>query len=85
MEYETLEGILQILLICMKRHTDKGTNKGWFIKLIQNSLEGKIDTELDADLIYNATAIESILANLLSINIKIIVKIRLVYRVICTL
>ena len=85
MEYEVFQGILQMLLTCMEKHPDEDVNKGWFIKLIQNSLEGKTDLEIDADLIYNATVIESILANILSIDIKTIVKIRLVHKVICTL
>jgi hypothetical protein len=41
--------------------------------------------EIDADLIYNATVIESILASILSVDIKTIVKVRLVHKIICTL
>jgi hypothetical protein len=77
--------ILQILFMCIKKHPEESDNKKWFIRLIQNSLSGNNDPEIDIDLIHNATVIENILANMLSIDIKTIVKIRLVHKTICTL
>jgi hypothetical protein len=81
MEHE----ILQALLYCIEKHPKGDENKEWFTKLIQNSLNGNADLEIDADLIYNATVIESILASILSVDIKTIVKVRLVHKIICTL
>jgi len=77
--------ILQALLNCIERHLEEGENKTWFTRLIRNSLSGNNDPEIDTDLIYNATVIENILANLLFIDIKTIVKIRLVHRTISSL
>ena len=77
--------ILQTLLTCIEKHPEESDNKKWFIRLIQNSLSGNNDPEIDIDLIHNATVIENILANMLSIDIRTIVKIRLVHKTICTL
>src|SRR5438552_18111829 len=77
--------ILQALLNCIERHPEEGENKTWFTRLIKNSLSGNNDLEINIDLIYNAMVIESILVNLLSIDIKTIVKIKLVYRTISSL
>ena len=77
--------ILQTLLTCIEKYPEESDNKKWFIRLIQNSLSGNNDPEIDIDLIHNATVIENILANMLSIDIRTIVKIRLVHKTICTL
>src|SRR5438552_18602543 len=77
--------IFQTFLMCIKKHSEKSDNKKWFIRLIQNSLSDNNNPEIDIDLIHNATVIENILANMLSINIRTIVKIRLVHKTICTL
>ena len=77
--------IFQTLLTCIEKHPEESDNKKWFIRLIQNSLSSNNDPEIDIDLIHNATVIENILANMLSIDIRTIVKIRLVYKTICTL
>src|SRR5438552_13376748 len=74
--------ILQALLNCIERYPEEGENKIWFTRLIRNSLSDNNDPKIDTDLIYNATVIESIFANLLSIDIKTIVKVRLVHRTI---
>src|SRR5438876_153678 len=58
--------ILQALLNCIEKHPEEGENKTWFTRLIKNSLSCNNSSEIDTDLIYNATVIESILANLLS-------------------
>src|SRR5438552_15532048 len=73
--------ILQALLNCIERHPEEGENKTWFTRLIKNSLSGNNDPEINTDLIYNAMVIESILASLLSIDIKTIVKVRLVHSI----
>src|SRR5438876_3681236 len=77
--------ILQTLLTCIEKNPEESDNKKWFIRLIQNSLSDNNDPEIDIDLIHNATVIENILANMLSIDIRTIVKIRLVHKTICTL
>src|SRR5438552_5837355 len=77
--------IFQTFLMCIKKHSEKSDNKKWFIRLIQNSLSDNNDPEIDIDLIHNATVIENILANMLLINIRTIVKIRLVHKIICIL
>src|SRR5438477_10764017 len=77
--------ILQTLLTCIEKHPEKSDNKKWFIRLIQNSLSGNNNPKIDIDLIHNATVIENILSNMLLINIRTIVKIRLVYKTICIL
>ena len=81
MEHE----ILNALLLCIEKYPEGSENKEWFIKLIQDSLNGNTNSEIDADLIYNATVIENLLANLLAVDIKVIVKIRIVYKIINTL
>ena len=77
--------ILQALLECIGKHPEGEENKKWFMKLIQDSLEKKTNPETDVDLIYNATIIEDILANILAIDIKTIVKIRMIHKIITTL
>ena len=83
-EYEIFQ-ILQALLSCIERNPDGDQNKAWFTRLIQNSLNGQNCPETDLDLIYNATTIEHILATLLAIDIKTIVKIKMVQKVITTM
>ena len=77
--------ILQTLLICIEKYPEESDNKKWFIRLIQNSLNGNNNSKINIDLIYNTTVIESILVNMLSINIRTIIKIRLVHKTICIL
>src|SRR5438477_2981386 len=84
MEQE-LQDILQALLQCVENHPKGDENKEWFAKLIQNSLNGTTNQETDIDLIYNTTVIENILTNLLAIDIRIIVKVRMVHKIINTL
>src|SRR5271170_117193 len=84
MEHEILL-ILQGMLNCVERYPDGNQNKMWFTRLIQNSLNGQNCPETDLDLIYNATTIEHILATLLAIDIKTIVKIKMVQKVIITM
>ena len=74
--------ILEALLVCIKKHPKGNENKEWFIKLIQDSLNGNTNSETNKDLIYNATVVENILANLLAVDIKTIVKIKLIYKII---
>src|SRR5438552_15394381 len=78
MEHE----ILQALLYCIEKHPKESENKEWFIKLIQDSFNGITSPEIDADLFYNATVVENLLANLLAIDIKIIVKVKIVHKII---
>src|SRR5271168_1688596 len=77
--------ILQALLECIGKYPEGEENKKWFMKLIQDSFEGKTNLEIDVNLIYNATIMEDILANMLTINIKTIVKIRMIHKIIITL
>ena len=77
--------ILNALLLCIEKHSEGNEHKEWFIKLIQDSLNGNTNSETNEDLIYNATVIENLLANLLAVDIKVIVKIRLLYKIINTL
>ena len=84
MENEIIQ-IIQALLQCIERYPEGSENKEWFTKLFQDSLNGKTNIETDIDLIYNATVIENILAMLLAIDIKTIVKVRMVHKVISTL
>jgi hypothetical protein len=72
-------------LQCIENHPKGDENKEWFAKLIQDSLNGTTNQETDIDLIYNATVIENILVNLLAIDIRIIVKVRMVHKIINTL
>ena len=81
MEHE----ILQAMLCCIEKYPKGSENKEWFIKLIQNSLGGMSNPEIDADLFFNATVIENLLANLLAVDIKVIVKVRMVHKIINTL
>ena len=76
--------ILEALLVCIEKYSKGSENKEWFIKLIQDSLNGNTNSETNEDLIYNATVVENILANLLAVDIKTIVKIRLLYKIINT-
>src|SRR5271155_3466385 len=77
--------ILQGMLNCVERYPDGNQNKIWFTRLIQNSLNDQNCPETDLDLIYNAIAIEHILATLLAIDIKTLVKIRMIQKVITTM
>ena len=76
--------ILEALLVYIEKHPKGSENKEWFIKLIQNSLNSNTNSETNENLIYNTTVVENILANLLAVNIKTIVKIRLLYKIINT-
>src|SRR5438876_9967140 len=76
--------ILEVLLACIEKHPKGSENKEWFIKLIQDSLNSNTNSETNEDLIYNPTVVENILANLLTVDIKTIVKIRLLYKIINT-
>ena len=84
MEQE-IQQILHALLECIGKYPDSNENKEWFTKLIQNSLNGQECQQTDLDLFYNATTIEHILATILAIDIKIIVKVRMVHKVITTM
>ena len=81
MEHE----IFQALLHNIERHPKGSESEGWFIRLIQDSLNGTTSPEIDADLFYNATVVENLIANLLAIDIKIIVKVRMMHKIINTL
>ena len=81
METEILQ-IIQALLQCVERHSKDSENKDWLIKLFQNSLTSQNTTEIDSELIYNVTFLENILANILAIDIKTIVKIRMIQKII---
>ena len=84
MENEAIQ-IIQALLQCIEKYPEGSENKEWFMKLFQDSLNGRTNIETEADLIYNATVIENILATLLAIDIKLIVKVRMVHKVITTM
>ena len=84
MEQEILQ-ILHALLDCIGKYPDGNENKEWFTKLIQYSLNGQTCPDTDSDLFYNATMIEHILSSILAIDIKTIVKIRMVHKVIITM
>ena len=71
MEQEIIAALLQ----CIERYPEGQTNKTWFTKLFQNSLGNQQDPDIDVDLIYNATVLENLLARILAIDIKTIVKI----------
>jgi len=81
MEFE----IIQALLQCIENYPEGSENKEWFTKLFQNSLGGQNNIEIDIDLVYNATFMENLLATLLAIDVKTIVKVRMVHKVIITL
>ena len=74
--------ILQAILKCIENYPEGEKNKNWFIRLVQNSLHENSYIETDRDLIYNATNGEQIISTLLAINIKTVVKIRMVYKII---
>src|SRR4051812_44042508 len=80
--YSIEHKIIQALLHCIEKHPKGSENKEWFIKLIQDNLNGITSLEIDADLFYNATVVKNLLANLLAIDIKIIVKVRIVHKII---
>ena len=85
-QYSTMEQeIIMALLRCIEKYPEGETNKIWFIKLFQNSLHNQQDPDLDMDLIYNATKLENLLARILATDIKTIVKVRMVQKVILTL
>ena len=75
---------MQALLEHIGKYPDGSENKEWFTKLIQNSLNGQECLETDLDLFYNATVIEQILSTILAIDIKTIIKIRMVHKAILT-
>lgn len=77
--------IIQALLHCVENYPNGSENKNWFIKLFHNSLNGQQFIEVDTDLIYNATNLENLLAKILKIDIKTIVKLRMVQNMIVTL
>ena len=79
---QELQKILQALLQCVENYHKGDENKEWFGRLIQDSLNSITNHKTDLDLIYNAMVIESILTNLLAIDIKIIVKVRIIYKII---
>ena len=81
MEFE----IIRMLLQCIERYPKGSENKEWYTKLFQDSLEGKANPSTDIELVYNATGMDNILATLLAIDIKTVVKIRMVHKVITTL
>jgi hypothetical protein len=81
MEQEILYALLQHI----EKHPKGEENKEWFIRLIQNSLNNTTNSDIDTDLIYNATVEENLLANLLVVDIKTIVKVRLIQKIINTL
>jgi len=74
--------ILQALLQYIEKHPKGDENKEWLIRLIHNSLNNTSSFDIDADLIYNATVGENILANLLAVDIKTIVKVRMLQKII---
>ena len=74
--------IIQVLLECMEKYPESNENKKWFTKLIKNSLEGNTEQEIEIDLLYNATIIENILALMLTVDIKTIVKLRIISQII---
>jgi hypothetical protein len=76
---------LQALLNNIEKYPEGHENKTWFTKLIQNSLAGNTEHETEIDLLYNATVIENILATLLAVDIKTIVKVRMVSKIINTM
>ena len=77
--------IIQALLQCIEKYPEGSENKEQFTKLFQDSLSGRINIETDLDLVYNATIGENILASILAIDIKTIVKIRIVHKAITIL
>ena len=79
MEQEILL-ILQALVELIEKHPQGCDNKEWLLQLIYNSLMRTSDTNIEADLIYNTTLGENILANLLAVNIKTIVKTRILQK-----
>ena len=79
---QKLQGIFQALLQYVENHYKGNENKEQVGRLIQDSLNGTTNYEPDLDLIYNTTVIESILVNLLAIDIKTIVKVRITYKII---
>ena len=77
--------LIQALLQCVEKYPDGSNNKEWLTRLFQNSLTRQNDIEIDADLIYNATNIENMAASILAIDIKTIVKVRMIQQTITTL
>src|SRR5271168_580781 len=82
MEHEILQALAQYIESFPDNFSEGNENRIWFIKLIQNSLEGRTCHEIDCDLIYNATTLEHFLARLLEIDIKTIVKVRIIQKII---
>jgi hypothetical protein len=77
--------LIQALLQCVEKYPDGNNNKEWLTRLFQNSLTGQNNIEIDDDLIYNATNIENMVASILAIDIKTIVKVRMIQQTITTL
>lgn len=77
--------IIQALLQCIEKYPDGKENKDWFTRLFQDSLNKENSSTTDTGLIYNATVIEHLLATLLAIDIKTVVKIRMVHKIVITL
>ena len=74
--------ILQALLHYVERNPKGDENKEWLVRLIQSSLNDTPNQEIEADLFYNAMIGENLLANLLAVDIKTIVKIRMIHKII---
>ena len=74
--------VIQALIQCVERYSTDNNSKEQFTKLFQNSITGQHNTEVDSELIYNATYMENLLTNILLINIKTVVKIRMVQKII---
>ena len=76
--------IIRTLLQCIERYPEGSENKKWYTKLFQDSLEGTTNPSTDIELVNNATGMDNILSTLLAIDIKTVVKIRMVHKVIVT-
>ena len=76
--------IIQALGQCIER-LPADCNKEWITRLFQNSINGASNSVTDDELIYNATLVENVMATLLAIDIRVIVKVRMVYKVIVVL
>ena len=71
MENEAIQ-IIQALLQCIEKYPEGSENKEWFMKLFQDSLNGRTNIETEVDLIYNATVIENILATCNNTNMSML-------------
>ena len=77
--------IIQVLFQCIERLPADCDNKKWISRLFQNSINGISSLVTNDELIYNVTVVENVMATLLSVDIRVIVKVRMVYKVIVTL